>query len=263
MPRPDRSFRTPALILKRRDFGEADRLLTVLTPAHGKIGVVARGARKLTSLKTGQVELFTRTDMLVQTGRDLGTAAQVETTAHYLPLREDLTRGAYAGYAAELMDRFTDQDELLPDGATADIDDAAHFFTLLDDTFGRVANDADPRLAVRYFELRLLDAVGFRPELTECVIEREAIQPQDQYFSFADGGVVCPDHAMRCASVVPVSVTALKLLRHMQRSPYSHVSTLTLNAALHDEAERILGGYITHVLERRLQSVEFIHRLRK
>ena len=47
MTRPERSFRTDAIILKRRDFGEADRLLTILTPRHGKIDVIAKGARQI------------------------------------------------------------------------------------------------------------------------------------------------------------------------------------------------------------------------
>ena len=64
MTHRERQFRTPAIILKRFDLGEADRLLTLLTPRHGKIEVVAKGARKLTSAKTGHVELFTRADML-------------------------------------------------------------------------------------------------------------------------------------------------------------------------------------------------------
>ena len=71
MPRPDRVFRTPAIILKRRDFGEADRMLTVLTPAYGKLDVLAKGARKLTSTKMGHVELFARVDLLINVGRDL------------------------------------------------------------------------------------------------------------------------------------------------------------------------------------------------
>jgi len=259
----ERSFRTAALILKRYDFGEADRLLTVLTPGHGKIAVLARGARKLTSVKTGHVELFTRVDLLIQTGRDLGQVAQVEMTKAYLPLREDLTRGAYAAYAVELVDRFTTQDALLPDGATADAEDSAHIFSLLDDAFKRIADDADPRLAVRYFELRLLDAVGFRPELTQCVIEGESITAQDQFLSYLDGGAVCPEHAVRCQSVVPISMAGLKLLRHLQRSSYERVVGLQITSALHDEVERVMQGYITHVLERRPQTIEFIRRLRQ
>src|SRR5262245_10066057 len=111
MPRPERSFRTQAIILKRRDFGEADRVVTILTPNHGKLDVVAKGARKPTSHKTGHVELFTRADMLIHHGRGLDIIAQVEMVAPYMALREDLSRGAYASYAAELLDRFAAEGE--------------------------------------------------------------------------------------------------------------------------------------------------------
>lgn len=253
MPRPERSFRTDALILKRRDFGEADRLLTILTPRYGKLDVIAKGARKPTSTKTGHVELYTRTDLLIHRGRDLGLAVQAEVLEPYLELRENLQRGAYASYTAELMDRFAPNDE---EGAGA-------LFALLDDTFGRLCHDPDPRLAVRYYEVRLLDEVGFRPELQECVISREAIQPEDQYFSYADGGVVRPEHAIKSTSFVPIPMVTLKVLRHMQRSPYSHVQSLTISPALHDDLERILLGYVTFLLEQKVQSVDFIRRIRR
>ncbi len=253
MPRPDRTFRTEAIILKRRDFGEADRVLTILTPRHGKRDVIAPGARKPTSTRTGHVELFTRADMLIHQGRDFGIAAQAQMLAPYLALREDLQRGAYASYAAELLDRFTTEGD----------EDYGALFTLLDATLGRLCDDPDPRLAVRYYELALLELVGFRPELTQCVVSRETIQPEDQYFSFVEGGAVRPQHAVRSAAVVPISMTALKLLRHLQRSPYDHVRSLNVSRALHDEVERVLLGYITHLLERRLQSVAFIQRVRQ
>jgi DNA repair protein RecO (recombination protein O) len=253
MPRPERAFRTPAIILKRRDFGEADRLLTILTPGHGKLDVVAKGARKPTSSKTGHVELFTRVDMLIHQGRELGIAVQAEMTMPYLAIREDLGRGAYASYVAELLDRFT---------GDADADSGA-LFALLDTTLDRLCHDDDPRLAVRYYEIRLLDLVGFRPELNECVFSRQPILPEDQYFSYVEGGAVRPEHAMKTAAIVPVSMLALKLLRHMQRSPYDHVRSLKINMALHDEVERLLLGYITFLLEQKLQSVDFIRRIRR
>jgi DNA repair protein RecO (recombination protein O) len=254
MPRPERAFRTAALILKRRDFGEADRALTILTPEHGKLDVIAKGARKPTSHQTGHVELFTRTELLIHRGRELGVVSQAELSAPYLLLREDLTRGAYASFAAELADRFTGEEDA----------DYPELFTLLDDTFSRLCDTADePRLAIRYYEMRLLDATGFRPELNECVVSRDEVQPQDQFFSAALGGVVSPGWAHDGSSAVPISLNALKLLRHLQRSPYSHVRSLTIAPALHDETERLMLGYLTFVLERRLQSVDFIRRLRR
>lgn len=252
MPRSERAIRTPSIILKRRDFGEADRILTVLTPRHGKLDVIAKGARKLTSSKTGHVELFTRADMLIHKGRDLDILVQVDMTAPYLGVREDLARGAYASYTAELVDRFVTEG------------DEAHseVFTLLDETFDRLCSDDEPRLTVRYFEISLLDEVGFRPELQECVVSHEDIEPEDQYFSYALGGVVKPGYVHNGMAVVSISMPALKLLRHMQRSPYQQVKALKVVQSVHDEAERILLGYITYILERKLQSVDFIRQVR-
>jgi DNA repair protein RecO (recombination protein O) len=156
--------------------------LTVPTPRHGKLDVIAKGARRAISTKTGHVELFTCADMLISRGRDLDIVEQAEMSEPYLGIREDLQRGAYANYVAELMDRFTASGE----------DDLSGQFHLLKDTLERLCTDDDPRLAVRYYEVRLLDLVGFRPELKECVISREIVLPEDQFFSYAEGGVVTP-----------------------------------------------------------------------
>jgi DNA repair protein RecO (recombination protein O) len=253
MTRTERAFRTQAIILKRRDFGEADRILTIFTPDRGKLDVIAKGARKPTSTKTGHVELFTRTDMLIHKGRDLDIVAQAEMNRPYMGVREDLVRGAYASYAAELLDRFTGEAD----------EGYEELFALLDETIERLCVDNDPRLAVRYFEMQLLDLVGFRPELTECVVSREDIQAEDQFFSYPMGGVVKPDYAHDGMGVIPVTMLTLKLLRHMQRSAYSHVKSLAITPTLHDDAERLLLGYITFLLERKVQSVDFIRRIRQ
>ncbi|MBZ0286466.1 MAG: DNA repair protein RecO [Anaerolineae bacterium] len=185
-------------------------------------------------------------------GRDLGIAVQAEMIAPYLELREDLQRGAYASYTAELLDRFTNEGE----------DDYHTLFQLFDETLHRLCTDDDPRLATRYYEVRLLEQVGFRPELNECVVSREAIQAEDQYFSYAGGGVVRPEYATRAGAITPIPMVTLKLLRHMQRSAYSHVKTLKISVALHDDVERVVLGYLTYLLERKLQSVDFIRRIR-
>ncbi len=251
MPRPERSYRTPAIILKRFDLGEADRLLTILTPQYGKLEAVAKGARKLTSHKTGHVELFTRADMLLNRGRELDVVNQCEMTAAYLPLREDLMRGAYANYCAEMLDRFT---------SSGEDDGAARLFKLFDETLARLCDETDPRLVVRYYELHLLDIVGYRPELARCVIGGETIQAEDQYFSNAEGGVVCPKDAVRGTATTQISMRALKVLRHLQRGGYPQA--LIVPPELHEEVERVQQGYITYLLERRLKSVDFIRRVR-
>ena len=256
MPKPARQFRTQAIILSRRDFGESDRLLTLFTPEHGKIRAIAKGARKPHAKVSGHVELFARSDVMIHRGRNLDILSQAEMIEPYLGLREDLRRGAYANYAAELLDRFT---------ADEDINQAA-LFTLLHESLQRIADAADPRLAIRFYELHLLDLVGFRPELMECVVNRGELLPQPQFFSNEEGGVVSRDAAALTGSaLVSLDFDTLKLLRHLQRHPqtYQHVQSLRITGEQHAHAERIMLGYITHVLESKLQSIDFIRRLRQ
>ncbi len=253
MTRPQRAIRTQAIILKRQDLGEADRLLTLLTPNAGKLSAVAKGARKPNSAKTGHVELYTRADVLLHKGRDLDILVQAEVVEPFLPLREDLLRGAYAHYAVELLDRFTESGD----------DDLRRAFILLRDIFQRLCVEEELRLPIRYYEMHLLDALGFRPELLHCVVSREPILPQDQFFSAQDGGVVSPEYCHLSAHPMPISMNALKLLRHLQRSRYDTVRTLKVPPAVHDEAERVMLAYITYLLERRLQSVDFLKRIRR
>ena len=100
----ERTFRSEAIVLKRVDFGEADRLLTLYSREKGKIKAIAKGARKPQSRKTGHVELFMRSDMFFAVGRDLAIITQAEMVDGYAGLRGDLVRTTYAAYAAELLE---------------------------------------------------------------------------------------------------------------------------------------------------------------
>jgi DNA repair protein RecO (recombination protein O) len=255
MSKQQRTLHTLGIILRRQDFGEADRLVTLMTPTYGKRDVIAYGARKATSRKAGHLELFSLADVILNLKRELGVITSAELVEPFLPVRDDLTLGAYAGYAAELLDRFTE---------IGDDDNSAHLFGLLRDVLARLCETPDPRLALRYYEVRLLDVVGFRPELSVCVICGESVRPEHQYFSIADGGVVCADCGARNPNYASLSFHALKLMRHMQRNPdFKQVGSLKLNDALHTEVEVLLLGYITYVLERSLQSAEFVRRVRR
>ncbi|NDJ75257.1 MAG: DNA repair protein RecO [Chloroflexi bacterium] len=252
MPGPERSFRTPAVVLKRQDFGEADRLVLVLTPGHGKLRAIAKGVRKPIARSTGHVELFTLVDMLISRGRELHVIAQAETVEPFLPLREDLLRGTYANHLVELLDRFT---------AEADVGRAE--FDLLVDALGWLCSDVDLRLVARYYEMSLLRLAGFAPSLHECVIGHEDLEPQDQFFSVVDGGVICPQHHAGLDRGLPISLDTLKTLRYLQTRTWDVVRVLNLGTSLHRNLERLLLAYITYLLEQRLQSVEFLKRLRR
>jgi DNA repair protein RecO (recombination protein O) len=247
------SFRLEAVVLRHSDWGEADRLLVLFTREQGKVRAIAKGARKVTSRKAGHIEPFTHVKLQLGKGRDLLIVTQAETIDAFSALREDLTRTGYASYVIELLDRFTPEGEA---GVPA-------LFRLLTETLSRLASEADPWLAVRYYEMRLLDFLGFRPQLFQCANCGREILPEDQFFSFSAGGAVCPRCGQGLKGLGPISVEALKYLRHFQRSSYRDASRAQPDAETRREVEALMQGYFTHLLERELNTPGFMRDIRK
>lgn len=252
MSHRERVYRTKAIVLRRTDFGEADRLLTVFTPERGKLKLIAKGARKPTSRKSGHVELFSYGQFLVAVGRTLDIITQAETLEPFLPLREDLLRTTYAYYAAELADAFT-----------AERDENRPLFHLLKDALGWLCVADDLPLVARYYELHLLGLAGFQPQLFVCGGCRKPLEPEVNYLSAAEGSVFCPRCGAERAGMGELSVNAVKVLRFLQTHEWETCRLLRLSAASHAEVERVISHYITYHLERRLKSVDFLHRLRR
>lgn len=247
-----RSFRLEAVVLRHSDWGEADRLLTLFTRQRGKVRAIAKGARKVRSRKAGHLEPFTRVTLQLARGRDLLIVTQAETIDAYQPLREDLLRTGYAAYVAELLDRFTYEEE----------SENQAIFRLLTETLSRVASEPDPWLAIRYYEMRLLDHLGFRPQLFTCANCEAEIKAEDQYFSAFQGGALCPKCGAGLPGVWKVSLEALKYLRHFQRSSYAEAQRARPVPAIQNEVETLVQKYFTFLLERELNTPGFLKQVR-
>jgi len=239
-------------VLKRSDFGEADRLLTLYTPKLGKIRAIAKGVRKLTSRKSGHLELFTHSQLLIAKGRNLDIVTQAETIHAFRPLREELLRTGYAYYVAELMDLFVEEGvENQP------------LFDLLLAMLGWLGDASDLDLTTRFFELHLLSLLGYRPQLFQCVVCYNRIEPTTNFFSAADGGVICANCRQNHRRAREISLNALKVLRFLQTRDYNTCCRLRLSRTLHKELETVMYDYITYLLERSLKSVAFLNTLRR
>jgi DNA repair protein RecO (recombination protein O) len=252
-----RLYRIEAIVTHRSDWGEADRLLTVLSRERGKLRLNAKGARKVGSRKSGHVELFVRSSMLIAKGRgDIDIVSQVETIDAYRGLREDLTRSTYAHYAVELSDAFAEEGSEQPE-----------LFDLLADTLQWIESTDNLPLTARYFELQLLTLAGFQPQVFFCAGQGEPLQeiaPDEFYgWSPAAGGVLCPDHARDRSDASRLSLTALKVLRHALRTNYAAFTALTLRDGILSETEQVMLRYVQFVLERKVKSVEFLNLLRR
>ncbi len=248
----EKTLKVEAVVLRHSDWGEADRLLGLFTREQGKLRAIAKGARKVRSRKAGHLEPFTRVSLLLARGRDFWIVTQADTVDAYLPLREDLVRTSYAGYVMELLDRFTYEEG-----------ENRALFNLLVDTLHRLSEDDDFFIALRYFEIRLLDHLGFRPQLQQCVQGGEEIRAEDQFFSARAGGVLCPRHGRAAPESRPVSVEALRFMRHFQRSSYADARRAQVAQPVQQEMETLIQYYLTYLLERGLNTPQFIREMKK
>jgi DNA repair protein RecO (recombination protein O) len=248
-----RSFRVDGIVLKHHDYGEADRLLTIFTRQKGKLKTIAKGVRKVQSRKGGHLEPFTYSSLLLATGRTWYLISQAEAQQIYPNLTADLETLGYASYLVELVDRFTYEEEENPP-----------IFNLLRNSLSRLDGGEQPApLVVRYFEIRLLDLLGFRPELKNCVVTGNPIQPENQFFSAALGGVVSPGAGKNLQGAVPVSMPALKYLRHFQRSSFEQAAVASPADQVYQELEILMQHYLTYILERGLNTPGFLRTIRK
>lgn len=251
MPDRVRSIRAEAIVLRHIEMGEADRLLWLYTRQRGKVRAIAKGVRKILSRKAGHLEPFTRVKLQLARGRDLFIITQAETIDAYLNLREDLTRLGNAAYIIELLDRFT-----------YDEDENRGLYQLLSDTLSRLNTEPNLLIPVRYYEIRILDLLGYRPQLFKCLQCEAEIKPEDQYFSVEQGGVLCPRCGKNTHEARLITMPALKILRHFQRSSYKDAKRAPLTPKTNQEIENLIQHYITYMLERGLNTPAFLRRIK-
>ncbi len=285
MSRP-RVYITEALIVKRMDYGEADRILTLFTPRMGKIRAIAKGSRRTTSRLAGHVELFTRSQLQLAAGRDLEIITQGESKERFPHLRSGLWHATTAYYLAELVDKFTEEQH-----------EHADLYALLIETLRRLDEDAarsaglispgSPNGAhqppeapappttnhpgnghhpapyrsrawqmLRYFELHLLGDLGYRPSLHECAACGATLQPVENGFNPTLGGIICPNCSRYWHR--PVSLASLKVLRLLQTNSWETLPRLRLDSAQQHEIEYLLQSLIRFHLERDLKSWDFL-----
>jgi DNA repair protein RecO (recombination protein O) len=242
------TYRDQAVVLRKLDYGEADRIYTLLTREHGKVGAIAKGVRRTTSKLASSLGLYSHVDVLLAHGRTLDVVAQ----ASLLPgmrLAAEVERTAHAALIAELAERVT-EDRHPVDG----------IYELTVFALEELARETQPRRASAYFLTQALDLLGYAPQLSDCAGCGRPLRPVETAFSPAAGGFLCMD----CAEpgMMLVSVAALKVLRLMAAGDIAMYRRLRLEPAVLLEVENVLEAQLEHHLDRRLKSLEFLRSIR-
>lgn len=252
MPRP-RTYKTRAIVLAHLDLGEADRIITVLTPEDGKIRAIAKGVRRPRSRIGGSVEPFAELDLVLARGRSLDVVTSVSVAHAWLRLRDTLESTATAWYLGELADRAVEERA----GAHPVYGLLRRACQLLDDGMapGRVA---------RWFESGLADALGVRPELDRCVECDRVLEEHDTFrWVPALGGVLCGAHPSPPTESAVLSLAALKVLKAYRRLDVEALAALRLPAEVESEVEAAMRRFTRFILEREARSLAFVDEVRR
>lgn len=157
--------------------GEADRIVTFLTPDFGKLRAVARGVRKIKSRLAGHLELFSEVELLLAKGRSLDIVAGARLKRHFSELSSNWQSLTFGYLMAEMLERLTEEGP-----------SQARLFDLAGQSFSELNRAGHSQSLELAFKLRLLDALGYRPHLSDCVVCGR--QSDTYYFDPKLGGVV-------------------------------------------------------------------------
>jgi DNA repair protein RecO (recombination protein O) len=245
-----RVYQTQGIIIKKRKFGEADRLLTLFTSDCGKVRAIAKGAMRPKSKLGGNVELLTHSQLMLARGRNLDIITQAQVIDNFLPIRDSLELMSCGFYLSELVDTFTEEN--VEDG---------EMFDLFLNTLRELAEAREGERILRYFELRLLSHLGYRPQLVKCTNCRKELQPVINYFSPEQGGVLCRECGYPDMGARTISVNALKVLRLWLKCDFETAKRVKLTTELVREIKNLMRDNVKWVLEKQLKSIQWMDKL--
>ncbi len=175
---PARTYKARGIVLRARNLGEADKIVTFFTLENGKIDAVAKGVRRTKSAFAGRLEFANECDLTMHRGRSLDVIATADI---HRELWTKLVRPeafAAAHQAIELIDAFCELDAPLPE-----------VYALLAGVLAAIADADDPSALLPRFSLRLLDALGVAPPTDACVRCGQPL-PEQAFVDGEAGGLI-------------------------------------------------------------------------
>lgn len=234
-------YRDQGVVLRTIRLGEADRIVTFVTQAHGKVRAVAKGVRKTKSRFGARVEPMSHVAVQFYEGRELDIVTQAETIDHFRAIRDDLDRMGKAQSLLEAVDQVAQEREPDP-----------RLYSMLVGALRALA-DHDSPLVVPAFFWKLLSLEGAHPIIDRCSA-CEAVEDLVA-FDMVMGGVLCRS----CRQGQAVSAEALALIRRILGGGLADVLREPASQATH-EVDHLAGRAMESHLERRLRSLHVLDR---
>jgi DNA repair protein RecO (recombination protein O) len=243
-----KTIKVAGLVLRTRKYGEADHILSLLTPELGKVSAIAKGARKAKGSMRGKTQPFVYGEYLLYRGKSLYTVTQAEIINSFSVFGEDITKYGLASYVCEVADTV-----LLPDQPVPEV------FPLILGVLYAASLDNDS-LLLTWYRLQLLKILGYSPQFRACVLCGTLVQGGAVSFDGSQGGALCSS----CSSQMPnLSGGARAALDFLLRIPLNKLSRVKLAAHIQHEVEEQAEKLINFNLERPVKSQEFLRCIKK
>ena len=220
------SLTTPAIVLRRADWRDYDRMVTLFTPGSGRIDAVVRGCRKPKSPLLNAAEPFCAGEyQLLKVGGRV-TVTQARITNSFFELRSDYDRLSHGAFWLRLLSEVVMEDEPNEELFRMTLDALAYL----------THSSLPPTLMTAMFEMQLWRITGFSPNVSECVICRTPADKTHLRFDAHKGGCVC---AFCAPGAHALSEAARRILMKAPRTPYSAVEKLAPREEWPEAALRI------------------------
>lgn len=227
-------LKTKALVLRSRPLGERDRLLSLLTLEQGKLSAVAPGARKIKSRLAAGVDYFTYGDFLLYKGRSLYTVNQLEVEMNFARIRGDIRAYACGMYLCELVARLVEEGQPVP----------PVFNLLLECLFCLNKKKVDGEILVRFFELKLLSLLGYRPYLTGCL---KCGDEQGPFFwNNEEGAIFCRRCCPHTGEIFPFAKGTLALANFLLEASPERIGKIRAGVEQKKELQHFTEKFIQY-----------------
>jgi DNA repair protein RecO (recombination protein O) len=244
-----KTYSAEAIVLKRTNFGEADRIITFLARDKGKFTAIAKGVRKVASRRAPNLELLNHIKIYLASGKNLDIITEAETVDTFKKVKDNLSKVGFGFYLAEITNEFLADGQ----GGKRPFDLLLGSLRLLE----RELDEENLKKIARVFEIKFLDALGFKPQLSVCV---KCSKPVEGIVLISPdtGGLLHKSCLGSHLFVKPISMETLNVLRIFQNENWNKISKIDVGNSANKELEILSRFYLEYLLEKELKSVQFI-----
>ncbi|MED3563753.1 DNA repair protein RecO [Bacillus xiapuensis] len=234
------------IIIRTTDYSETNKIVTIYTREWGKVGVMARGAKKPNSRLSSITQLFTHGYFLIQKGTGLGSLQQGELITSMRSIGEDIFLTAYASYIVELTDKCTEDQKPNP-----------FHFELLFQTLNYLNEGYDPDVLMNIYEMKMLNVMGLNPTLNQCSV----CGSTDGIFSFSmrEGGIICHRCLEKDPYHIKISQATVKLLRLFYFFDLSRLGNISVKPETKAELKKVISTYYDEYSGLHLKTKKFLN----